>query len=76
MVISDVQAIDVHGHYGRCYKPDGSENVFMSGDPCTIVQRARIARTRITIVSPLQALFPHHQADAVSANRDVLKEKL
>lgn len=63
VVVSDIQAIDVHGHYGVYRKPDGHENAFMSGDADIVVRRANAARTRITIVSPLRAILPRHKAD-------------
>lgn len=74
MTIFDVQAIDVHGHYGVYLKADGGEDAFMSGDADTVVRRAKEAYTSITIVSPLKALLPRHHADPVAGNREAAKE--
>ena len=64
-----IQAIDVHAHFGRF---SGSEfeivNQLMSGGADVVVQRARLARTRLTMVSPLEALLPRLEGDPVSAN--------
>jgi len=64
-----IEAIDVHAHFGRFA---GSEfeivNQLMSGDADVVVQRARSARTRLTMVSPLEALLPRLKGDPVSAN--------
>lgn len=73
MTISDIQAIDVHGHYGVYLKSSGSENAFMSGDADTVVRRARAANTQVTIVSPLKALLPRHKADPVAGNREAME---
>ena len=54
-----IQAIDVHGHYGNYDRgqPD-LVNEFMTGDGELVVRRARQANTRLTMVSPLEALLP------------------
>jgi predicted TIM-barrel fold metal-dependent hydrolase len=70
--ISDLSAIDVHGHYGP-YEGAGVPALnrrFMSGDPATVVGRARQANTAYTVVSPLRGLIPRGEADAVAANED------
>lgn len=69
-----VQAIDVHGHYGP-YRRDGHEllNEFMSGDAETVVQRARRANTRLTIVSPLVGLLPRFRSDPVAGNEEAVR---
>jgi hypothetical protein len=74
-----IQAIDVHAHFGRYFAPPlikgaggigKSElvNKFMSADADVVVQRARLAHTRLTIVSPLEALLPRLSGDPVSGN--------
>ena len=69
MQSEDIEAIDVHAHFGPC---SGARfqivNQLMSGDPDIVLQRARAARTRLTMVSPLEALLPRLKGDPVSAN--------
>ena len=71
MSSESVQAVDVHGHYGRY---DSSKpalvNEFYSGDVEEVVRRARMARTAWTIVSPLLGLSPRGNNDPVAGNRD------
>ena len=69
MTVSDIQAIDVHGHYGRYYR-EGMDltNTFSSGDEQRVTELARLAETSLTIVSPLQALLPRFQADTRGGN--------
>lgn len=64
-----IEAIDVHGHFGP-YRREGHPllNELMTGDAATVVRRARAADTRLTLVSPLLALLPRLQADAVAGN--------
>ncbi len=69
MSVQSVQAIDVHGHYGKYDR--GSPDVvndFMTGDADVVVRRARQANTRLTIVSPLRALLPRFHGDPVAGN--------
>ncbi len=64
------QAIDVHGHYGRYDRGQlNLANEFMSGSAAVVIRRAQQANIRLTVVSPLQALLPRGQSDAVAANR-------
>jgi len=69
--ISDLQAIDVHAHFGVS-RGEGSalKHRFMSGDAQTVAQRAQQANTRLTIVSPLRALMPRCQAGPVGGNAE------
>jgi predicted TIM-barrel fold metal-dependent hydrolase len=69
MSTDTIQAIDVHAHYGRYDrgKPD-IVNEFMTGDAELVVRRARQANTRLTIVSPLEALLPRCGGDPVAGN--------
>ena len=67
--MSQIQAIDVHGHYGRYVRgAHALSDRFASGDAETVVKRARAACTRLTIVSPLSGLLPRHEADAEAGN--------
>ena len=64
-----IQAIDVHGHVGT-YKGALSPLLdrLMSGGPDVILRRARLAHTRLTIVSGLAALLPRRRSNAVAGN--------
>ena len=57
MTIETIQAIDVHAHFGT-YRGGKCEitNKFMSGEADVVVRRARLANTRLTMVSPMAAL--------------------
>lgn len=69
MSIADVQAIDVHGHYGKYERgKDDIVNEFMTGEADVVVRRARQANIRLTVVSPLEALLPRFGGDPVSGN--------
>ncbi|MBL7040502.1 MAG: amidohydrolase [Pirellulaceae bacterium] len=70
--IRDLSAIDVHGHYGRYERVGTSilKQQFMSGDPATVVARARQANTAYTVVSPMLAMMPRGEADAVAGNEE------
>src|SRR5688572_3874172 len=74
MNISEIQAIDVHAHYGT-YSQSRHPLIheFMSADADKVVERARAAQTRITIVSPLQALVPRGHGDVVGGNIDAAR---
>jgi uncharacterized protein len=75
MQSSDIQAIDIHGHYGDYHHDETSLSVkrFMSADTVTVVERARRAGITTTIVSPLSGLLPRGQADAVQANKEAAR---
>lgn len=64
-----IQAIDVHAHFG---KYTGAKfkimDQFMTGSPDVVVHRARLAHTRLTMVSPLEALVPLLGGNPVSGN--------
>lgn len=69
-----LQAIDVHGHYGLYDRGQRDvSNEFMSGDANVVAERARRANIRLTIVSPLEALLPRGQGDAVAGNRNAAR---
>lgn len=68
--LRSISAIDVHGHYGR-YVRAGQGSVLdalSSADAAEVARRARDAKIELTIVSPLTALLPRFQADAVAGN--------
>jgi predicted TIM-barrel fold metal-dependent hydrolase len=69
MSISTIQAIDVHAHFGKYDR--GKRDIaddFMTGDADLVVRRARQANTRLTMVSPLEALLPRFGGDPTSGN--------
>src|SRR5262245_48531890 len=71
MSAESIEAIDVHGHYGRYNRGGaGLVNDLMTGNAEEVVRRARVARTRWTIVSPLLGLLPRGQGDPVAGNRE------
>ena len=66
---NQIQAIDVHAHYGTYYRPGNDlQNKFSTGDAETVLARAHAANTQLTIVSPLLGLFPRGGADAAAGN--------
>lgn len=75
MKVENIQAIDVHGHYGP-YAGAQTElqNWLMSGAAEQIVRYASIARTERVVVSPLLALMPQFAGDAVAGNRDAAEQ--
>ncbi|MHB9070807.1 MAG: amidohydrolase family protein [Sedimentisphaerales bacterium] len=72
--IREVQAVDVHGHYG-IYQGSKSRllDEFMTGDAKTVVERARLSNTRLTIVSPLVGFLPRLNNDSVVGNEDAVR---
>ena len=74
MSIRDLKAIDVHGHLG-IYAGDKFPlmNQFMTADADTVLERARMANTQLTIVSPLRALLPRFGGDPVSGNEESVR---
>ncbi|MCC6423309.1 MAG: amidohydrolase family protein [Phycisphaerales bacterium] len=69
MQISEIQAIDIHGHYGRNDRPGRPLAIqFQSADPAEVVRRARQCNTRYTVVSPLLGLMPRGGSDPVAGN--------
>ena len=74
MPTDEIEAIDVHGHYGRYVRAEaGIGNEFMTGGPDVVVRRARQANIRLTIVSPLQALLPRFGGNPVAGNIDAAR---
>jgi hypothetical protein len=68
--LNTIPAIDVHGHYGMYVRAGGGDlaDSFHSGDAAEVVRRALNVNIVLTIVSPLAALLPRFQADAVAGN--------
>jgi predicted TIM-barrel fold metal-dependent hydrolase len=60
MNVHDIQAIDVHAHCGIFFRNDAHEliNQFMSGSADVVAQRAAHSNIMLTVVSPLEGLFP------------------
>ena len=51
-----IEAIDTHAHFGfSAGSASGLADEFMSGDAETVLRRARVAGTRLTVCSPLRA---------------------
>lgn len=75
MKIGDVQAVDVHGHYGiyrnRIFT---HAEEFLSAPAGRVAQRARGANIQWTVVSPYEALTPRFKADAVQGNKSATRE--
>ena len=72
MSIQELQAIDVHAHYGNMDRGQAQKvlNHCMSGDAETVVSRARTANIEWTVVSPFLALMPRGGADAIAGNEE------
>lgn len=68
MKVSDIQAIDVHAHYGLYDRGPDLIRTCMSGDAQRVIDLARLAQTSLTLVSPLQALMPRYKADTLGGN--------
>lgn len=72
--VSEVQAIDVHGHYGVYFRGVSQlVDRFMTGDASVIVSRASQSNIGWSIVSPLLALLPRFKADAVAGNKEAIR---
>jgi uncharacterized protein len=63
-----IPAIDVHGHYGTYVRRGDESDAFCTGSADEVVRRAQDVNVVLTIVSPLLALLPRFQADAVAGN--------
>jgi predicted TIM-barrel fold metal-dependent hydrolase len=74
MSISELQAIDIHGHYGRFDRPDRPlATQLQSADAATVVRRARESNTQYTAVSPLLGLMPRGNNDPVAGNEEAAR---
>ena len=64
-----IQAIDVHAHFGTYIGAKFAlTGELMSGEVEVVLERARAANTKLTIVSPLEALMPRLHGDPVAGN--------
>ncbi|MCA9025644.1 MAG: amidohydrolase family protein [Planctomycetaceae bacterium] len=63
-----IPAIDVHGHFGTYVRRGDLSDGFSTGDAAEVVRRASESHIVLTFVSPLSALLPRFQADAVAGN--------
>ena len=68
-----IQAIDVHAHFGEYRHADALTNALMTGDAAEVVRRARLANTKLTIVSPMKAISPRLKGDPLSANAEAAR---
>ena len=67
--IRNVEAIDVHAHYGPFHRGISAlVDSLRSCDAQGVVARARLAHVALTVVSPATALVPRFEADAVAGN--------
>ena len=75
MDITQVQAVDVHAHYG-VYRGSRSAVIeeCMTGLIDTVVARARQARTRLSVISPMAALLPRGKADVIAGNAAAVRD--
>ena len=75
MSISQIQAIDVHAHYGNYWRAEYPELTcqFATGDAATVVRRARDNNIQWTVVSPLLGLLPRGNADAAVGNDEAAR---
>jgi len=71
MIKTEIQAIDVHGHFGDY--PVSGIGRFLSANAATVAKRAKQSSIKLTIVSPLAGLKPRGQADAFLANEQAAK---
>ena len=73
--LRSISAIDVHGHYGRYLRagPGSLLDELSSADADEVVRRASAANIELTFVSPLTALLPRFEADAVAGNLEAAR---
>ena len=73
--LDSLPAIDVHGHYGRYIRANGTSvrEQLMSADASEVARRARAAHVALTFVSPLTALLPRLHGDAVAGNLEAAR---
>jgi predicted TIM-barrel fold metal-dependent hydrolase len=75
MSIKNTLAIDVHGHYGAYVGTgDHRRHEFMSASIDEVIRRAKESSIAMTVVSPLQALLPRNNGDALAGNKDAFEE--
>lgn len=67
----DIQAIDVHGHFGPYARQAFPlTDRLLSASASTVLDRARQVNIAFTIASPFRALLPRGKADAAAGNED------
>jgi uncharacterized protein len=74
--LGTLPAIDVHGHYGRCLHAGaapGLRDQLSSADAAEVARRARAVNIEFTLVSPLAAILPRYQGDAVAGNEEAAR---
>ena len=70
---ASIPAIDVHAHYGPYLNSNELRNRFMTAGVDFVLERAREARTELSVVSPLAAMMPRGGGEPVAANRDAAR---
>lgn len=72
MKFSDLQAIDVHGHYGRYANAQAHALIreFSSASAPVVAERARACGVEWTIVSPIAGLIPRGRTTDVAAGNE------
>lgn len=70
MPTTAIQAIDTHAHFGLATYPDNELiREFTSAEPAVVVERARRSNIRLTVVSPLKALWPRFHGEPEIGNQ-------
>jgi len=74
--MTEIQAIDVHAHYGNPIRPQAQFLCrLMSGDAGCVVRRARKNNIQLTAVSPLRGLMPRGRgkSDVLGGNEEAVR---
>lgn len=71
--IHDIQAIDVHAHYGQSIHDNALLDSFLTASADEVAARARAVNVEWTVVSPLLSLFPRGKADATVGNEEAAR---
>jgi predicted TIM-barrel fold metal-dependent hydrolase len=74
--LSCLPAIDAHGHYGRYLRAaaaPGLRDELSSADPAEVARRAQAVNIELTLVSPLMALLPRGQGNALAGNEEAAR---
>ncbi|HOK80360.1 MAG TPA: amidohydrolase family protein [bacterium] len=69
----DLEAIDVHAHYGQYLVKDSIQKKILSASLSGVCKRAKASGTSLTIVSPLSAFFPE-PGNPIAANTKAIGE--
>jgi hypothetical protein len=71
MSVAEIQAIDVHAHFGAYADSKFAlVNEMLSADADEVMRRARQANVKLTIASHLLAFMPRGHADPIAGNRE------